>query len=194
MKVVRIFTLLALALVSVAIACASPSQEGLAHSGWKTAAEAQAAGAIGGGPPVAMTLGTDGNSYPTSDPEAVEAQGLLKEFDRLDYKRSDAVATLDVADVMTASQASEWVGKVVIVEGLVVRSHSSRGNTFLNFREKDYREAFTVFSKAGACDFPAPLEEWCLGKRISILGELVLYKGTPEIILDQPSQLRLLKE
>ncbi|MBT5101696.1 MAG: hypothetical protein HOM34_03780, partial [Planctomycetes bacterium] len=155
-------------------------------------AAAHAAGTFGGGPPVAMMPGSNGNSYPTSDPEAVAEKGELQAFKRLDYSWADADATLDVRDIMTAEQAQKWVGKVVIVEGLVVRSRESRGSTFLNFREDDYRKAFTVYSKAGGCDFAAPLDELCLGKRIAILGEVLMYKGTPEIVLDQPSQLRLI--
>ncbi len=168
------------------------SQEGLTRCGWETAEAARAAGVLGGGPPVAMTPGSNGNFYPTSDPEAVELKGELQPFGRLDYVWSDAVATLDASKVMTEKDAEKWVGKVIIVEGLVVRSRESRGSTFLNFREKEFKKAFTVYSKAGGCDFAAPLAELCLGKRIAILGELVMYKGTPEIVLDQPSQLRIL--
>jgi hypothetical protein len=86
--------------------------------------------------------------------------------------------------------AASLEGKSGCVAGLVLRVYSARtGNTFLDFC-RDYRTCpFTSvifasdknkFGDVGSLQ----------GKRVEIRGDVVTYRGRPEIILRDPQQVR----
>jgi hypothetical protein len=107
-----------------------------------------------------------------------------------------SIATLDagLADQPTAiadTDAAAHVGQSVTVQGLVAEVFvSSKGNTFLDFENAYPNEVFSgvVFAPSAAQfgDLTA-----YRGKRVQITGQIRLYKGKPEIILETPDQLRL---
>lgn len=91
--------------------------------------------------------------------------------------------------VVADTAASHHVGQTVTVEGSVASVHEARsGTTFLNFGSAYPNQAFTaVIFRSAASRFPNP-QQW-EGKRVRVTGQVRLYRGKPEIILETASQL-----
>ena len=100
------------------------------------------------------------------------------------------LSTPALAQTVTATEASGYVGKTVTVKGVVDEVHTSgKGNTFLDLGGKYPDQAFTgvIFSEsAGAFPQVHTLE----GKTVEISGPVQLYHGKPEVILKSASQLK----
>jgi DNA/RNA endonuclease YhcR with UshA esterase domain len=92
--------------------------------------------------------------------------------------------------VIPDSAAVHHVGQTGTVEGTVVNVHATRtGTTFLNFGTAYPNQTFTaVIFRSAASRFPNP-QQW-EGKRVRVTGRVQLYRGRPEIILQEPSQLK----
>ena len=83
--------------------------------------------------------------------------------------------------------------KIITVEGDIVRTYYARGSkgqpTFLNFHDP-YEGYFTAVIWGDDRDkFPPNPESYYLYKKVRIKGKIEIYKGEPEIILRQPSQI-----
>jgi DNA/RNA endonuclease YhcR with UshA esterase domain len=101
-------------------------------------------------------------------------------------------ATAQQPRVVADTQAARSVGRTVTVEGVVAQvSVSRRSNTtFLNFGRRYPNHTFTaVIFRSAANQFPNP-RQW-EGKRVRVTGEVRLYRGRPEIVLEEPRQLSL---
>ena len=91
--------------------------------------------------------------------------------------------------VVPDSIAAHYVGQTVAVEGKVIGVHASRsGTTFFNFGAAYPNQTFTaVIFESSSSRFPDP-KQW-EGKRVRVTGQVRLYRGKPEIVLEEPSQL-----
>ena len=89
-----------------------------------------------------------------------------------------------------ADEAASHVGETLTVRGVVANVGTSRaGNTFINFGRPYPNQVFTaVIFKERTGLFPNvhALE----GQEVHVTGQIRLYKGKPEIILESPSQLK----
>src|SRR5947207_13865291 len=90
----------------------------------------------------------------------------------------------------SASEAAKHVGETVTVADKVANVFESKaGNVFLNFGARYPNQVFTAFIPKDSTDqFPNAKE--LDGRTVSITGKIVLYKGKPEIVLDDPSMLK----
>ena len=103
-----------------------------------------------------------------------------------------AAPVADGPPTITPAEAAKHVGELVIVQGTVDQvSVSARSETtFLNFGGKYPNNAFVaVIFKANKERFPNV--KACEGKVVQVRGVVQLYRGKPEIILNDPVQLRL---
>jgi DNA/RNA endonuclease YhcR with UshA esterase domain len=104
--------------------------------------------------------------------------------------------SLSLAQTKTIApqEAKDYIGKKVIVSGIVDQVTHSRSDTwFINMGGKYPDNAFTaVIFKADADKFKnlKDLE----GKTIEVKGEIKDYRGTPEIILSDSDQLKIVTE
>jgi micrococcal nuclease len=92
--------------------------------------------------------------------------------------------------VITWSDADNYYNQYVIVEGTIVNTYNTGTVCFLNFHTNYYFTA-VIF----ACDFfgfPDSPEVYYLGKKVHIIGIIKEYKGSPEIIVKTPDQIRIL--
>jgi hypothetical protein len=96
---------------------------------------------------------------------------------------------------LTASEAKDHFGETATVCGDVVSSRyssSSKGQpTFLNFDKPYPNHIFTVViwgSNRGK--FKTPEEDY-KDKKICVTGKITAYDGLPEIIADDPKQIRI---
>jgi len=84
--------------------------------------------------------------------------------------------------VVTDTEAAEYIGHDVTVEGVVTAVSTSRkGNTFINCGGAYPNQTFTGWVPAGN---PLARDPWITslkGKTIKIQGVIELYKGKPEI-------------
>jgi len=96
--------------------------------------------------------------------------------------------------------------KVVTVEGVIVRTYyakNSKGKpTFLDFHDpyegyfqcviwqKDKQTGKPIRGKFIEA-FPPNPETYFLNKQVRVEGKINIYEGTPEIVLDDPSQIRI---
>ena len=90
------------------------------------------------------------------------------------------------------SEAGNYYGQYVIVEGIIVDTYNSGEACFLNFH-LDWELYFTVV--IFACDFPnfpADPEVYYLGNKVQVIGIIKKYKNSPEIIMKTPDQIRIL--
>ncbi len=101
------------------------------------------------------------------------------------YKKADRVISWKDAD--------KYIGRYVTVEGKIVRTYNSGKACFLNFHP-DYKRYFTaVIFKSDFDKFPENPEEYYKDKKVQVIGTIKEYKGSPEIILNSPSQIRVLE-
>lgn len=97
------------------------------------------------------------------------------------------------AQVIGWQDANKHYGEYAKVEGTIAVTHNSGKACFLNFHP-DYTRHFTAVIFASAFPrFPARPENYYYGKRVRVTGYIKEYKGKPEIILDDPSQIEILK-
>jgi DNA/RNA endonuclease YhcR with UshA esterase domain len=94
-------------------------------------------------------------------------------------------------DVIAWTDAGDFVGIEMVVEGTVARTYNSGKAVFLNFVE-DYDGTFTIviFSE-DRNKFPRPLEQLFYGRRIRVQGLIESYQGTPQIVVREPWQMEV---
>jgi len=89
--------------------------------------------------------------------------------------------------------ASKHYGENVTIEGTVAETYNSGKVCFLNF-DTNYRNSFTAVIFASDFHlFPANPQDYYYGKRVRITGHIKEYSGRPEIILNDPGQMEVLK-
>ena len=89
----------------------------------------------------------------------------------------------------TATEAAKHVGEIATITDRVDGVHqSSKGNIFLNMGGKYPNQAFTAFiPSASAAEFSNPQQYD--GKTVAVSGKIILYRGKPEIIVANVSQI-----
>src|ERR1035438_8655070 len=108
-----------------------------------------------------------------------------------------ATSSLLAQKTLTATEAKDHIGEQGTVCGKVVSTRyaeSSRGSpTFLNFDQPYPNQVFTLLiwgSDRSKFDDPEALYR---GKRICVAGKITNYKGVPEIVANDPSQVKMQK-
>ena len=95
--------------------------------------------------------------------------------------------------IISWQDAAKHYGEYATVEGTIVVTHNSGTACFLNFHP-DYKRYFTAVIFASAFSrFPANPENYYYGKKVRVSGYIKGHKGKPEIILNDPSQIEILK-
>lgn len=95
-------------------------------------------------------------------------------------------------DVVGACLAGKYLDRELIVEGKAVDTHRDlKSNTvFLNFEKAYPNQCFTgVIFSSDLYKFVQNPEDYYLNKTLRIMGEVKEYKGRPQIILENPTQI-----
>jgi DNA/RNA endonuclease YhcR with UshA esterase domain len=96
------------------------------------------------------------------------------------------------SNVVSWADASKYVGKTKTVEGTIVRTYRSSTNTiFLNFHDPYQGYFYAVIFASDLKSFPFKPEDFYRGKEVRITGLIKLYQGSPEIIVENPSQIEV---
>jgi DNA/RNA endonuclease YhcR with UshA esterase domain len=92
--------------------------------------------------------------------------------------------------VVSWQEAAAYEGRRVTVEGVVVDTYKSDKVIFLNFSRN--RDDFKAVIFASAWErWPQRPDELYYGQTLRITGQVKLYNGTPEIIVDEPAQVEI---
>jgi micrococcal nuclease len=94
--------------------------------------------------------------------------------------------------VIDWKDAENSFNQYVIVEGIIVDTYNSGIVCFLNFHT-NYQYFTAVIFASDFPGFPFIPEDFYLGKKVQIIGIIKEYKGSPEIIVKTPQQIRILK-
>jgi len=95
-------------------------------------------------------------------------------------------------NVINWADAGKYVGKTKTVEGTIVRTYRSSTNTiFLNFHDPYQGYFYAVIFASDLKSFPFKPEDFYRGKEVRITGLIKLYQGSPEIIVESPSQIEV---
>lgn len=97
-----------------------------------------------------------------------------------------------LAETVAPGDAQKYIGRTVTIEGVVSDVHHAASGSaiFLNFGDRYPDQTFTaVIFQANESKFPDvdALE----GKAIDVTGPVRRYKGRPEIILNDPGQIKM---
>jgi len=114
----------------------------------------------------------------------------------VDQRRADLpshVTTSGQVEVISWQDAAEHYGESATVEGTIIATRNTGKACFLNFHQ-DYKHNFTAVIFASDFPlFPANPQNYYKGKKVRVSGYIKDYKGQPEIILNDPSQIEILK-
>jgi micrococcal nuclease len=97
-------------------------------------------------------------------------------------------SNLPVIDWVNADQ---YYNQYVIIEGIIINTYNSGIVCFLNFH-KDYQYCTAVIFACDFSGFPYPPDTYYLGKKVHIIGIIKEYRGSPEIIIKTPDQIKVL--
>ena len=92
--------------------------------------------------------------------------------------------------VIDWKDADKYLNQYVIVEGTIVDTFNSCIVCFLNF-DTNYQYFTAVIFASDFPGFPFIPEDFYLGKTVQIIGIIKEYKGSPEIIVKTPGQMRI---
>lgn len=127
-------------------------------------------------------------------PEQIEVVGLAEtavgasQGPPTTSPRAAAAPTQPVSEVISWEDAALYEGQQVTIEGTVVDTYKSAKVIFLNFSPN--REAFKLVIFAGDWKLWPELPDLLYrGKTLHVTGEVELYKGAPEIIVNRPEQV-----
>src|SRR5271168_763977 len=106
-----------------------------------------------------------------------------------------AASSLLAQKTLTATEAKAHIGEQATVCGKVVSTRwaeSSRGSpTFLNFDQPYPDQVFTlVIWGSDRPKFDAPEAKY-RGKRVCVTGKISAFKGVPEVVANDPAQVRV---
>jgi micrococcal nuclease len=93
--------------------------------------------------------------------------------------------------VITWDNADDYYNQYVIIEGIIVDTYNSGIVCFLNFHT-NYQYFTAVIFARDFPGFPYPPDTYYLGKKVHIIGIIKQYKGSPEIIVKTPEQIKIL--
>jgi hypothetical protein len=104
---------------------------------------------------------------------------------------SHADETNAVSATIGAAQAAKWIGKQVVVTGVVSQVSFRPGLVFLNFGQAYPSNVFTAIIRTRNTNGFENLPALC-GKTVSVKGQIKDYRGKPEMELTGKSQLTVL--
>ena len=93
--------------------------------------------------------------------------------------------------VISWVNADDYYNQCVIIEGTIVDTYDSGIVCFLNFHT-NYRYFTAVIFACDIPGFPYPPDTYYVGKKVQIIGIIKEYRGSPEIIVKTPDQIKIL--
>jgi micrococcal nuclease len=95
--------------------------------------------------------------------------------------------------VVPWEEAHLHIGREVVVEGILVRTHRGKKVLYLNFHPNWKKYVTVVILGGDLANFPRDPEKYYKGKTVRVRGEVTDYKGRPEIVVRSPNAITILK-
>ncbi len=97
------------------------------------------------------------------------------------------------AQVVSWTDAGNYVGQYVTVEGTIVYTYYSSysGTSFLDFHYPYQGYFYGVIFSSDSGNFKCSITDFYLNKDVRMTGTVQLYNGAPEIIVSSPSQIEV---
>lgn len=94
--------------------------------------------------------------------------------------------------LISYQEAESFVGKKVIIEGKIVNTAATDSINYLNFSD-DYQQTLSIIIFNNHLNkFDYQPAEYILDKKIKVLGEVEIYQGSPQIIVDDPHNILII--
>ena len=93
--------------------------------------------------------------------------------------------------VISPLQAKDYIGRVVTVKGFVTEVHKTEKVAYLNFVEKFPDNPFSGVIFASRFKDLGDITVY-EGKNVALTGRVTVYKGKPQIIMDNKEQVKIL--
>jgi DNA/RNA endonuclease YhcR with UshA esterase domain len=130
----------------------------------------------------------------TDDPAIVSRLAATMARDWEKAGGGDSQAGPAPEGVISWRDAERYAGQEVTVEGTIVHTYDSGKVTFLNFDE-DYRNTLTIVIFPSLYDqFPDKPAAYFKDKPVQVTGQVKMYEGSPEIVIEDPAQIQVVGE
>lgn len=107
-------------------------------------------------------------------------------------QKNEASGETEKGGVVSSIKAGNFVGEEKTVRGLVADVHQTKKVKYLNFDDKYPNNSFTGVVFARSFDKFPDLQKY-EGETVEITGEISLYNGKPQIIMNDENQIRIVK-
>lgn len=106
--------------------------------------------------------------------------------------KTEASGETEKESIVSSIKAGNFVGEEKTVRGFVADVHQTKKVKYLNFDDKYPNNSFTGVVFARSFNKFPDLQKY-EGENVEITGEITLYNGKPQIILNDESQIRIIK-
>lgn len=96
-------------------------------------------------------------------------------------------------EVLSWEEAGRAIGREVVVEGTLVRTHRAKNVLYLNFHPNWKKYVSVVIQGKDLERFPKDAESFYRGKSVRVRGTVTLYEGRPEIAVRSPEAITVLE-
>ncbi len=94
--------------------------------------------------------------------------------------------------IISYQEAAFFIGERVIIEGEIVNTAATNSVNYLNF-SNDYQNTLSIIIfNQNLNKFDYQPAEYILDKKIKVLGEIEIYQGSPQIVVDDPHNILII--
>ena len=94
--------------------------------------------------------------------------------------------------IISYQEAASFIGERVIIEGEIVNTAATTSVNYLNF-SNDYQNTLSIIIfNQNLNKFDYPPAEYILDKKIKVLGEIEIYQGSPQIVVNDPHNILII--
>lgn len=112
--------------------------------------------------------------------------------DLIPWKRLDTPATAEITVDWT--EAADYDGQTIAVEGTIVDTHNSGKACFLNFSKEWQGTFYLAVLGSNMDDYPESPERYFLNKKVRAVGKVAMYRDRPQIVIESPLHITVLGE
>ncbi|MBN1633476.1 MAG: hypothetical protein JW917_04850 [Ignavibacteria bacterium] len=126
-------------------------------------------------------------------PEKTEKQKFVEDAPVTKQQEEEAQKNVEeLNEIISTKDVSDYIGKTLTVEGYIADVVTRPKVNYLNFDNKFPKHTFT------AVIFPKDAENFddlnmFKNKNVRVKGKIELYKGKPQIIVNSPDQINIVK-
>jgi len=94
--------------------------------------------------------------------------------------------------IISYQEAASFIGERVIIEGEIVNTAATTSVNYLNFSNNYQNTLSIIIFNQNLNKFDYPPAEYILGKKIKVLGEIEIYQGSLQIVVNDPHNILII--